>query len=1376
MKVNERDVLTVIAVIFLALIAVVSNSLGQTNVQVLTELANEYALRANMERGPVFQRLRSETSGPMGLINMSENVELVGVDQYGHPMVLATTNLNAAYSVGTNRVWPGGGAGFDLTGSGTTVNDLAIWDAGAVLTSHVEFGGRVQVLDGTASTHAHATHVAGTLVASGVNSSAKGMSYEAQLGSYDWNYDSAEMAAAASNGLNVSNHSYGYITGWYYNGNWYWYGDPTISQSEDYHFGFYTSYTREVDEIAYNAPYYTIVKSAGNDRGDGPAAGTGHYVWSNGSWTWSTLTRPLDGGNDGYDCIGWIGTAKNIITVGAVNDVANGYNQPGDVSMSSFSGWGPTDDGRIKPDIVANGVGLYSSVSYSNSSYASYSGTSMSSPNAAGSINLLYRWYEETHDGETPRASTIKALVVHTADEAGNAPGPDYIYGWGLLNTDAAAEVIAEDAQYDESIREASLANHATDVYLHSVEQDGPVTVTISWTDPAGIVPGASLDPTTPNLVNDLDIRLHHLASGEEYEPYILNPALPSSAATTGDNTRDNVEKIYVANAPAGTYEIEVSHKGSLAATPQVYSLVVSGLDEQAPFDPINGYVQINANVDVQLDELVFDNNNRAALDESASDGYDAGIDIYEPGHPPSAYVSVYFPHSEWNAPLGDNFMTDIRNGSQNLGEEVEVWRFNVETDQIGQTIELEFSWSDLPDTVGILLYDVTGENYQDLRQTSTYSFTAANQVHVFDLRVGDATSPQLAITAPTDGQVWTAGETHAITWEVQDQTPIRYALVDVSTNGGTSWTRLDSLAGTVLSHNWDTPYEYVEEGRVRVTVEDWLGFEAVDEVEFSLDNPDGPDVVFTFPVEDDSLIFEETYTIQWTYDVIPGSQVTSATLSYSIDNGVNWQVLTDVLTSQTSWDWTVPASTPTNSARLRIVATDTGGNSGSGISDPFWLLSNDFLATFAEGWHLFSLPLIPENNSVGAVIGDDIQNGLYMAYSYSSDQGHAVAGQFDMGHGYWLGLENTGTVTIDVTGDRMTDSTVIPLNRYWNLIGQPLPATRLLESLWFTDGQEWLAFDDAVIDGWISSTLYGYNNQTASYQIATDLDPMDARWLMALTDGISVITYANPPENDGQGDGNELDEEELDELENWFVGLIVTQGEVSNTIAGFGVAEDATDGFDGQHDAPAPPLSPNGQDLRVTVSHPEWNDHAGTFYSRDIREAFKNGEQRWVFTVTSWAAGEVTVQFDELAEQVPQGFSATAMHDGGEVNLFEMPQLTFAVDGPYSFTVSVSAPVNDAAENNAGTMPTEYAIESVYPNPFNPTTQVQIGLPDAAELQVVVYNVVGQQVAMLANGRYGAGSHIFSFHAEGLPSSIYFLHAKAPGKLDQVRKIALVR
>ena len=104
--------------------------------------------------------------------------------------------------------------------------------------------------------------------------------------------------------------------------------------------------------------------------------------------------------------------------------------------MSGFSSWGPADDGRIKPDISANGVGLFSTNSGSDDDYRSASGTSMSTPSVCGSIGLIQQHYENLNgENNFMKASTVKALVIHTADQTGNDLAQTTILDGGLMNT-----------------------------------------------------------------------------------------------------------------------------------------------------------------------------------------------------------------------------------------------------------------------------------------------------------------------------------------------------------------------------------------------------------------------------------------------------------------------------------------------------------------------------------------------------------------------------------------------------------------------------------------------------------------------------------------------------------------------------------------------------------------------------------------------------------------------------------------------------------------------------------------------------------------------------------------------------------------------------
>jgi hypothetical protein len=520
------------------------------------------------------------------------HVSLQGLDELGMPIYYITYNNSAAAATTrTDQLWQGGALGLNLSGSGNHVSEkMGVWDGGMVRESHVELRGRVEQKDGTKTLNDHATHVAGTMIASGQNVYARGMAYGLQkLHAYDFNNNGTEMAEAAKNNMLVSNHSYGSISGWRYNAErkgtdddpyWEWWGTPLISETEDYRFGYYDETSALWDRIAQNAPYFLIVKSGGNNRGErGPEVGK-PYMQRNAGGSFTVVSRRPENmsSNDGYDAISTYGTAKNILTVGAVSALSSGYNQASDVRVTVFSSFGPTDDGRIKPDIMGNGERVLSTVSSSDRSYSALNGTSMASPNVSGSLLLLQEHYANLNNGQFMRASTLKGLAIHTADEAGEAPGPDYKHGWGLMNAARAAEMIS-NAKTNHLIEERSLAQGRTYSFDVVASGKGPLVVTISWTDLEGTVHPANtaLNNRSPRLVNDLDLRIS--GGGKTHLPWILDPNKPDAPATRGDNIRDNVEQVLIPNpTPGETYTITVSHKGTIQQGPQIYSVLASGI------------------------------------------------------------------------------------------------------------------------------------------------------------------------------------------------------------------------------------------------------------------------------------------------------------------------------------------------------------------------------------------------------------------------------------------------------------------------------------------------------------------------------------------------------------------------------------------------------------------------------------------------------------------------------------------------------------------------------------------------------------------------------------------------------------------------------
>ena len=519
---------------------IASFSNKESNNQLARELRTEdqqkeIRLSKFLKNNPVF----SKTSPKDGV----GTIELIDVLPSGEKIYAKTYNAGAAITARATSLYKDGSLGVNIQGQNMLVG---VWDAGSARYSHQEFVidgiSKVWLMDGSLS-DVHATHVAGTIAAQGIQSAARGIAFNSSINSYNWTGDLAEMLTEASAGLLMSNHSYG-----------------IGALSSIWFYGAYDSRARQMDQICFNNPYYLPVVAAGNDRNDTKDPG---------------LTQNAN--KAGYDLVQGHANAKNVLTVAAVTQVTK-YNDPSSVVMSSFSSWGPSDDGRIKPEISMKGVNVRSTTDVSDTSYGSMSGTSMASPGVTGVVTLLQQYYNQLYSNYM-RAASVKGLILHTADEAGLFSGPDYEFGWGLINAENSAKLLRDkNLSASRSILEENvLANSTTYSKTISASGGAPLKISISWTDPN--FPSSNsgtVDPATKYLVNDLDIKVMS-STGTTYYPWKLQGMADPAAIATRNSTNDvdNFERIDIEN-PSGTYTITVSHKGTLTGGNQNYTLIAS--------------------------------------------------------------------------------------------------------------------------------------------------------------------------------------------------------------------------------------------------------------------------------------------------------------------------------------------------------------------------------------------------------------------------------------------------------------------------------------------------------------------------------------------------------------------------------------------------------------------------------------------------------------------------------------------------------------------------------------------------------------------------------------------------------------------------------
>ncbi|MEP7238773.1 MAG: S8 family serine peptidase, partial [Ferruginibacter sp.] len=255
--------------------------------------------------------------------------------------------------------------------------------------------------------------------------------------------------------------------------------------------------------------------------------------------------------------------AKNVLTVGALDTL---------YGPAVFTSRGPVNDGRLKPEIVATGINVYSTRHAFG--YERSNGTSMSSPIVAGVATLLNEQYRKSNAGAVPQAALIKAVLCNSAEDLGN-PGPDFTFGFGNLNARRAAEAIENNRFFISST--TPLTNTIT-----VPAGARRLKVMLYWADTAAAPNAATA------LINDLDLTV--VAPGNiTHQPLILNatPAGVNSNAVEGIDRINNIEQVIVDNPVAGNYDLNVS-AFALPYGPQeyvvTYQIDMNGVTVEYPF------------------------------------------------------------------------------------------------------------------------------------------------------------------------------------------------------------------------------------------------------------------------------------------------------------------------------------------------------------------------------------------------------------------------------------------------------------------------------------------------------------------------------------------------------------------------------------------------------------------------------------------------------------------------------------------------------------------------------------------------------------------------------------------------------------------------
>lgn len=498
----------------------------------ISEISSEFMINSFSPQNGIF----------IGEINISDLVKIAiypAVSYVSPVFEILTFNNQARVHMGINTV-----ANTYVTGLNGSGHRVAVADTG-IDQDHGDFGDRItQVVNvagdsSTADTNdGHGTHVACTVLGDGTRTSSyEGIAPQSEL--YFQAMEVDDSGQLSNSGI------YGMLNSAYNSGGARFHTNSWGSQTG----GAYTTQSEDADDRTSTWDQY---------------------------WLYEGMTVLFAAGNERDDGISSPGTAKNVITVGGH---VNRYSGAPD-EMYYYSSRGPTDDGRIKPDVTGPGDYVRSclaqeaedaTTNIGDSYYIEYSGTSMATPATAGASVLVREYIMEIAERPAPQGALIKAMLILGAEDMGTRDIPNVDEGWGRINL---VNTLIPDEDIGIFVDDRSrLSSGQVNEYTFDVTRAGePLKVVVAWSD----YPGSS--SSSIQLRNDLDLEV---VSPNGQITYLGNDFNNGRSTTGGSkDNRNNVEVVLIDSATTGIWTVKVrdaQHGGS--RTYQPYSIAVRGVN-----------------------------------------------------------------------------------------------------------------------------------------------------------------------------------------------------------------------------------------------------------------------------------------------------------------------------------------------------------------------------------------------------------------------------------------------------------------------------------------------------------------------------------------------------------------------------------------------------------------------------------------------------------------------------------------------------------------------------------------------------------------------------------------------------------------------------
>ena len=802
---------------------------------------------------------------------------------------------------------------------------------------------------------------------------------------------------------------------------------------------------------------------------------------------------------------------------------------------------------------------------------------------------------------------------------------------------------------------------------------------------------------------------------------------------------------------------------------------------------------QVNPNASYNLDNYgwqirlkvtsssLTDSSAIAGMALNGTDNYDSGVDLPKPPSAPSNYLSIYFPHDAWSS-LGPKYARDFKL-YKSLDSTTSSWDVSIASDLISQAITVSASSFDfVPSNYAISLYDISKDSTHNLR-TSNYQFNSGSSsaTHYFRLIVGTSFSaPNISpnVTSLSFGSLKTDKDSiqNVVITNIGDSSLVISNVISTHSfytiTGGTTYT-ITKNSSVTIPVKFSPRASGLLEGKLLVLCNDpdtdtlevalsGTGVTLLPKISVSSSTLNYGSVKVAY---DSSLTFKIYNTGDTTLTV---SALTSSSGNFTVNTSVPFSInINDSAFVSVTF---TPDEVKSYSDSLTITNTDpTNGSlkvylTGSGIES---VLQKDFTA----GWNLISVPVLPNDQNASAVIGDDAASFFFYEYK-NGDYFSAIT--VERNKGYWFGIE--ANTTVDVTGKpRITDDT-LSISAGWNLVGSPFLKKYPKSAIKYSKDGVTVSADSAVNRGWIQNSFYNYNTTNSAYESADTLSFWNGYWLAALTDGVKSIYLKNSqtgslPKKTNTTDAN---------ANYWAVSISASLNGMNDNLLSFGQSDFATDAFDAKYDFVKPPKSPAAS-VETYFEYTNWNSYFNK-YASDVKKSSSNKDAQWSFKVSALKSGTITLDWKNILTQIPVevqkqfasiNLSTVDVPNFQSIDMLKQFSLSLQAEKDKTYKFDINASITDVTDEDL--QPKEFGLMQNYPNPFNPVTAINYAVAFTQHVQLKVYDLIGNEIAVLVNETKSPGRYTVEFSSAKLASGTYFYRLQA-GEFVQTKKMIMLK